>query len=64
LEDRIIKNIFREESKDCICKDIICSCKHKKTLKIITKKPITPTSQEIKINPRSRSAKARLAIKI
>lgn len=64
LEDRIIKNIFREESKDCICKDIICSCKHKKTLKIITKKPIIPTNQEIKINPRSRSAKARLAIKI
>lgn len=50
LEDRIVKNFFREESK-------------KNILKIITKKPIIPTSQEILKNPRSRSAKMRVAEK-
>ncbi len=64
LEDRITKNIFRKETRDCICTDIICSCLHKKNLKIITKKPILPTEWEIKNNPRSRSAKARIAEKI
>lgn len=64
LEDRIVKNIFKNESKDCICNELICVCKHKKKLKILTKKPITPTSQEMEINQRSRSAKARNAVKI
>lgn len=64
LEDRLVKNIFRKESKDCLCTDIICSCKHKKQIKIISKKPILPTEEEIKENQRSRSAKARLAEKI
>lgn len=64
LEDRITKNIFKTETKDCICRDIICSCWHKKILKIITKKPIVPTMEEIKSNSRSRSAKARCAEKI
>jgi 16S rRNA (cytosine1402-N4)-methyltransferase len=64
LEDRIVKNIFRNESRDCICNDIICSCKHKKNLEILSKKPILPTENEIKINSRSRSAKARIAKKI
>lgn len=64
LEDRIVKNKFKKEAKDCICSDLICSCKHKKTLKIITKKPIIPTQEEIKNNIRSRSAKGRSAKKI
>jgi 16S rRNA (cytosine1402-N4)-methyltransferase len=64
LEDRIVKNIFKNESKDCICSDIICMCHHKKTLEILTKKPLLPTDEEIKNNPRSRSAKARCAKKI
>jgi len=64
LEDRITKQIFKKETKDCICSDLICSCNHKKSLKNITKKPILPTEQEIKENPRSRSAKARCAEKI
>lgn len=64
LEDRIVKHLFKRESKDCICTDLICSCKHTKTVKILTKKPITPTKEEIKINKRSRSAKARLAEKL
>lgn len=64
LEDRITKNIFKNETRDCICRDIICSCWHKKSLKILTKKPIIPSDEEIKSNSRSRSAKARCAEKI
>lgn len=64
LEDRIIKNIFRDESKECLCNEIKCTCKHKKTLKIKTKKPIIPTEEEIKLNKRARSAKWRSAEKI
>lgn len=64
LEDRITKQIFKKETRDCICRDLICSCKHKKSLKILTKKPIIPTEEEVKRNPRSRSAKARCAKKI
>lgn len=64
LEDRITKNIFRDESRDCICDDIICSCLHKKSIRILSKKPILPSEEEIKQNTRSRSAKARLAKKI
>jgi len=64
LEDRITKNILRKETKDCICTDLICSCHHKKSLKLHSKKPILPSEEEIKYNPRSRSAKARWATKI
>lgn len=64
LEDRIVKHIFKQESKDCICSELLCVCKHKKKLKISTKKPILPSADEIKSNSRSRSAKARFAIKI
>lgn len=64
LEDRIVKQIFRKESRDCYCDDLICNCHHTKTIKIITKKPILPSPEEIKNNSRSRSAKARLAKKL
>ncbi len=66
LEDRIVKNFFRRESKDCICgkEEIKCVCQHKKTLRIITKKPLTPSLEEIEKNPRARSAKLRVAEKI
>lgn len=66
LEDRIVKNFFRREAKDCICPPEMpaCRCGHKKTLKIITKKPIVPAEEEIKNNPRARSAKLRIAEKI
>lgn len=66
LEDRIVKAFFRQESRDCICPPEmpICQCNHKKTLNLITKKPIIPTDKEIAENPRSRSAKLRVAEKI
>jgi len=66
LEDRIVKNYFRRESKDCICppEQPVCVCGHKASLTILTKKPITAKDDEIKNNPRSRSAKLRVAQKI
>ena len=64
LEDRIVKQTFRRETKDCICSDLICLCNHQKSLKLITKKPIIPSLEEISINSRSRSAKARCAKKL
>ena len=64
LEDRIVKQIFKKETKDCICTSIICTCHHTASLKLTSKKPILPTEIEQKENSRSRSAKARHAIKI
>lgn len=64
LEDRIVKHIFKKESTDCICDDIICTCKHKKQLEVVHKKPILPTEEETKENTRSKSAKGRHARKI
>jgi len=66
LEDRIVKDIFRYESLDCICpKDYpICKCDKVKRLKIITKKPLLPSKGEITANRRSRSAKLRVAERI
>jgi len=66
LEDRIVKTFFRTESKDCICppEQLICTCGHRASLKLLTKKPIRSSSQEIQANPRSRSARLRVAEKI
>lgn len=66
LEDRIVKEFFKYESLSCICppESPICTCGKKQTLKLITKKPIIPTEEEIKTNRRARSAKLRVAEKI
>lgn len=63
LEDRIVKNFFKNQTKNCICpKELpICQCNFKKTLYILTRKPIIPSSVEVSENPRSRSAKLRAA---
>lgn len=63
LEDRIVKNFFRLHSRDCVCPPNFpkCVCGHRKSLKIITKKPIGASEEEIRTNPRSRSAKMRVA---
>lgn len=65
LEDRIVKNAFKELSLDCICPPHLpmCQCDKKSEVKIITRKPIIPTDEEIEVNPRSRSAKLRVAEK-
>lgn len=66
LEDRIIKDAFKLESLDCICpKDFpVCRCEKESRLKILTRKPITPSDNEVLRNPRSRSAKLRAAERI
>ncbi len=66
LEDRIAKRFFSTETRDCICTDKKgpCNCGHKKTLKVLTKKPVTASGSEITENPRARSAKLRAAEKI
>lgn len=63
LEDRMVKNYFKKWSKSCICPVGVfrCECGNNNALgKILTKKPIIPTVQEIKQNPRSRSSKLRI----
>jgi 16S rRNA (cytosine1402-N4)-methyltransferase len=66
LEDRIVKQFFQRESRGCLCppEAMKCVCDHKASLKIITKKIITPAYAEVELNPRSRSAKLRAAERI
>ncbi len=66
LEDRIVKQFFQNAVTDCICPPEIpvCVCDHKAVAKKITKKPIIPGDDEIKNNPRSRSAKCRVIEKL
>jgi 16S rRNA (cytosine1402-N4)-methyltransferase len=61
LEDRLVKNFFRQGSFEEVEKHPLFSVEREDALKIITRKPITPTEEEIKQNPRSRSAKLRIA---
>ncbi len=66
LEDRIVKNKFKDWAKDCVCPPDypICKCDKEKQVKILTKKPIRASKKEIELNPRSRSAKLRACEKI
>lgn len=66
LEDRIVKNYFRDLSRDCICppEQPICTCDTKPTFRILTRKVVRPSQEEVINNPRSRSAKLRVAEKI
>jgi 16S rRNA (cytosine1402-N4)-methyltransferase len=63
LEDRIVKRFVRRESKDCICpRELpICTCDHEASLSVVTRKPTRPTEEEVAANPRSRSARLRIA---
>ena len=66
LEDRIVKQAFREHARDCICppKLPICQCNQKASLQILTPRPIIPSEEEINANSRSRSAKLRAVERI
>jgi len=66
LEDRIVKDTFKYLNKDCICPPEfpVCTCNKKRELKILTRKPIIPSEEEIETNPRSRSAKLRIGEKV
>lgn len=65
LEDRIVKTTYKELENPCNCpKNMPCICGKVATVKILTKKPILPTDEEIEVNPRSRSAKLRVLEKL
>ena len=66
LEDRIVKQTYADLASGCTCPRNfpVCVCGKKPTVKVITKKPILPSSEELEVNPRSRSAKLRVAEKI
>jgi 16S rRNA (cytosine1402-N4)-methyltransferase len=66
LEDRIVKQTFAELAQGCTCpKNFpVCVCGKKPELKVITRKPILPSNEELEVNPRSRSAKLRVAEKL
>lgn len=66
LEDRIVKQTFKELARECICPPNlpICVCGHKAKVKLVTKKPIIASEEELKINSRSASAKLRVVEKV
>jgi 16S rRNA (cytosine1402-N4)-methyltransferase len=66
LEDRLVKNFIRDQSLDCICppQQPVCTCDAEPTLKAVTRKVVRPSDQEIAENPRSRSAKLRVAERV
>jgi 16S rRNA (cytosine1402-N4)-methyltransferase len=66
LEDRIVKTFFRDEQKGCSCppKIPMCICGRAQTLKILTRKPLVPSEEEVAQNPRSISAKLRVAERV
>lgn len=69
LEDRIVKNFIRTAASDCICdsdgrQSPFCTCNHTPTLKPVIRGALTPTVSEVNANPRSRSAKLRVASRI
>ena len=60
-EDRIVKNAFREWGRDCICppRQPICTCRGRALGRVLTKKPVFPSPDEVASNPRARSAQFR-----
>ena len=66
LEDRIVKQSFRLLERGCICPPGMpeCNCQKESEAKVLTKKPVLPSEDEIRENPRSRSAKLRVAERV
>lgn len=66
LEDRLVKNFFRDKATGCICpKDCpVCICGHQPEALVITRKPMLPSEEEQEANPRSKSAKLRICEKL
>jgi 16S rRNA (cytosine1402-N4)-methyltransferase len=66
LEDRIVKRYFREQARGCTCPPEfpICTCGNEPVLRELTRKPLRPSSAEVEANPRSASAKLRVAVKV
>jgi 16S rRNA (cytosine1402-N4)-methyltransferase len=65
LEDRIVKNYFRDEAKGCTCPPDfpVCVCGREPELRLLTRKPVRPSAREVSENPRSASARLRAAVK-
>ncbi|MCC6629973.1 MAG: 16S rRNA (cytosine(1402)-N(4))-methyltransferase RsmH [Chloroflexi bacterium] len=63
LEDRIVKQYFRREATDCLCPPAlpVCQCGHRAQVRLSTRRPVVPGVAEAAANPRSRSAKMRVA---
>ena len=66
LEDRIVKNKFKDLATDCICPPEfpVCVCDHRAKIKIITRKPVTASKAELRENSRSKPAKLRVGQRI
>jgi len=66
LEDQIVKESFRRLSGQCACPPgvPVCTCNSRKVLQIVTRKPVVPSTAEIEDNPRARSAKLRVAVRV
>jgi len=66
LEDRITKHFLQRESRDCICppKQPVCTCQHRAKIKLVSRRAISPDENEVRLNPRARSAKLRVAEKL
>lgn len=66
LEDRLVKNFMRREASGCLCPPEVphCVCGHAPQLRLVTRKPVRPSLSEVQSNPRSRSAKLRVAERI
>jgi len=66
LEDRVVKDFFREEARGCVCPPElpVCRCGHQPRLRILTRRPLRPRPEEIERNPRARSAKLRAAERV
>jgi len=66
LEDRIVKNFFREMNKNCTCPENapVCKCSGRRSVNLLTKKGVTPGKDEIERNPPSRSARLRVLEKV
>ncbi len=63
LEDRLVKNAFRQAARPCVCppEQLVCTCARQPLLHVLTKKPIAPSDTESATNSRARSAKLRVA---
>jgi 16S rRNA (cytosine1402-N4)-methyltransferase len=66
LEDRLVKNAFRKWDRECLCppRTPRCNCGWSRKVKLLTKRPVLPSAQEIALNPRARSAKLRAVERI
>ena len=66
LEDRIVKHFFRDEARGCVCPPDfpVCACGRDPVLRVLTSRAVRPSAQEVALNPRSASARLRVAEKV